>query len=70
MSLDRFIFCPCKHALEVHAEGGCASCSCKAVQREVIDGLLDVERDAIHRTWLGAAQPDAGSKRFARHAEG
>jgi len=40
------------------------------VQREVIDGLLDVERDAIHRTWLGAAQPDAGSKRFARHAEG
>jgi hypothetical protein len=70
MSLDRFIFCPCKHPLEVHGAAGCAACSCKAVQREVIDGLLDLERDAIHRTWLGSAASDASAKRFARHAEG
>jgi len=53
MSLDRFIFCPCKHPLEVHDERGCATCGCGSHQREVIDRLLDFEREAIHRSWLG-----------------
>jgi hypothetical protein len=61
MSLEKFIYCPCKHPLDVHTERGCAKCTCHAGQREVIDRLLDFERDAIHRTWLGAAATDAGS---------
>jgi hypothetical protein len=67
MSLERFIFCPCKHSLDAHNEGGCAACSCAAGQRDVIDRLLERERDAIHRTWLGAAAPDVapGSIRAA-----
>jgi hypothetical protein len=62
MSLDRFIFCPCKHALEAHSERGCATCSCVAAQREVIDRLLDFERDAIHRAWRGCGQPETASE--------
>ncbi len=53
--LDRFIFCPCSHTLEAHSNQGCSKCTCAAVTREVIDGLLEVEREAIHRTWLGCA---------------
>jgi hypothetical protein len=60
MSLDRFIFCPCKHALESHGDRGCQTCSCAARQREVIDRLLEHERDEIHRTWLGAASNGSG----------
>jgi hypothetical protein len=58
MSLERFIFCPCKHPLDAHSERGCATCSCSAGQRDVIDRLLDRERDAIHRTWLGSVAPE------------
>jgi hypothetical protein len=59
MSLDRFIFCPCKHPLEAHDDRGCARCACGSRQREVIDRLLDFEREAIHRAWLGATPESA-----------
>jgi hypothetical protein len=59
MSLDRFIFCPCTHALEAHGNRGCTACACSAAAREVIDGLLAIERDAIRRTWLGSTPTPA-----------
>ena len=63
--LDRFIFCPCKHALEVHTEHGCTDCRCAAGQREVIDGLLERERDEIHRAWLSPSRAQGASVRAA-----
>ena len=57
MSLERFIFYPCKRPLDAHSERACATSSCVAGQRDVIDRLLERERerDAIPRTWLGSA---------------
>jgi hypothetical protein len=61
MSLDRFIYCVCTHPLDAHANRGCTRCVCPAAARDVIDRLLEVEREAIHRTWLGRGTTDAAA---------
>jgi ribosomal protein S12 methylthiotransferase accessory factor YcaO len=66
MSLDRFIFCPCTHALEGHDRNGCTACNCSAVARDVIDRLLEIERDAIHRAWQTGTPSEVRSEATLR----
>lgn len=59
MSIERFIECPCGHTIELHEANGCVAslrhvrkaCACALTRSQVLDLLLDVERDTIRRAW-------------------
>jgi hypothetical protein len=59
VSIERFIECPCGHTIELHEANGCAGvlrherrrCACVFTRSQVLDLLLDVERETIRRAW-------------------
>ncbi len=57
MSIERFIVCICGHCIDQHTGYGCgyrlgrSTCSCPFSHDNVLEALLEVEREAIHRQW-------------------
>ncbi len=59
VSIERFIECPCGHTIELHEANGCVGsvryarrrCTCALTRSQVLDLLLDAERETIRRAW-------------------
>jgi len=59
VSIERFIKCPCGHTIELHEANGCVGslrqmrrvCACALTRSQVLDLLLDAERETIRRAW-------------------
>ncbi len=60
VSIERFIVCTCGHCIDQHTGDGCGfrkgrkACTCRFTHDNVLEVLLDAERESIHQQWRRA----------------
>jgi hypothetical protein len=58
--MGRFIVCTCGYCIDQHSRDGCGhrsertACACRFTPDNVLEALLEVERESIHQQWRRA----------------